>query len=127
MTPQREAINNKETTIYVQMPAKWVVENRVKIISPAQIILLVSLYYGITVNEMISKTRIRTICEARQMAMLMLKTFTAIPLIDIGVLLGNRHHTSVIHGVKTIRALIDTEYRFKMDKEILSNKIKTQL
>lgn len=55
---------------------------------------------GITIAEMKGKRRTRGIAYARHEAMYLLRTNTTMSLPAIGRIFGNRHHASVLHGVR---------------------------
>lgn len=112
--------------VYVQHPAKWIslVKEIKTTTAPALIILPVSFYYSVSIEDMKSKTRMRPIVVARQMSFYMLRRFTELSLHDIGKLFGDRDHTTVIHGLNTIRDLASTDKRIDRDITILTEKIK---
>lgn len=95
-----------------------VTPNKPREITPQLIIEAVSEHFHISIDQMIGKGRSSSIAKPRQIAMYLCKTMTDIPLDTIGSLLGNRDHSTIIHGVKKIgeeydinestRALIET-------------------
>lgn len=70
----------------------------------------------IPVEKMRSKRRDLEICEARHMAMFLIKKYTGASLSAIGKFFGNRDHTTVIHSIKHVNDMITTEkgYREKI-------------
>lgn len=56
--------------------------------------------HGISFKEMISVRRQKGLCRARQQAMWELREHTDLSLPQIGKLLGNRDHTTVLHGCR---------------------------
>ena len=87
-------------------------------ITPQLIIEVVSEHFQISLDQMISKNRSKDIARPRQIAMYLCKNMTDTSLDSIGVLLGGRDHSTIIHGVQKIsdeyesdtstRAMIDT-------------------
>jgi len=55
---------------------------------------------GIDVNEILTKTRIQPAVIARSILINVLRDKYAMPFTKIGVLLGNRDHTTMIHHVR---------------------------
>ena len=99
-------------------------ENRVTI---ENIQAIVSSYYKISKNEMLSPRRSRYLVRPRQIAIFLAKTLTSKSLPEIGREFANRDHTTVIHSVKTIEKIkkIDdglTGTLEKLKNDILYNK-----
>jgi len=61
-------------------------------------------YYGLTFEDIIRKTRKREIVQARQLAMYLCRKLTNTWIKDIGKIF-NKHHTTVIHAIKTVKDL----------------------
>jgi chromosomal replication initiator protein len=59
-------------------------------------------YFGIDTNKVREKTRKQEIVEARQIAMYLAKQFTYSSLKTIGLHLGGRYHSTVIHAIQTV-------------------------
>lgn len=78
----------------------------------------VSDYYNIPVEDMQSKSRRREITQARQVAMYFAKEMTSLSLKGIGKHFGGRDHSTVIHGIQTVKDLSETDrdYREKVDE-----------
>ena len=64
---------------------------------------------GIDLDTMLSKTRKREIVLTRQIAMTLAKYMTRESLADIGDAIGKKDHATVLHAIKTIHDLIDTD------------------
>lgn len=114
------------SSIFIVKPYFWVEDHNYLLypIKPSDIENIVSKYYLVTTEEMEGTWRKREVVVARQMAMVMLYKFTNLSLKDIGVIFGNRDHTTVIHAKKTIQDLCDTDRKIKKDYETLIIKIK---
>jgi len=67
---------------------------------------------GFSTTDLVVKTRIRRIVEARQLAMYFIKHNTKYPLRLIGDIY-KRKHATVLHANKTINNLADTEKRLR--------------
>ena len=82
----------------------------------------VASYFTISLNEMLSPRRSRSLVRPRQIAMYLAKKLTTQSLPDIGRQFNNRDHTTVIHAVKTIENLIINDQSFKKSVEDLKGK-----
>jgi len=77
--------------------------------------------FGVTIEDIISKTREQSVVFARHAFCLMVRKFTRLPLREIGELLGGRDHATILHSVKTATNLIEYDDQFKqMYDEALS-------
>ncbi len=72
-------------------------------------------YYKIRVADILSKKRTRNITRPRQMAMGVAKELTSHSLPEIGNAFGGRDHTTVLHAVRKIKELRETDHRFDDD------------
>ncbi len=88
---------------------------------------LVSEHFEVSVDTLQSKTRKRHVVIARQMSMYLIQKLTDQTLKTIGETLGGRDHSTVIHAVKTIRDLIETDLLIKEAQEELEKKIRLSL
>ncbi len=77
------------------------------------IIKTVCTYGNINRNVLISPWRKREICELRHIAMELIRKNTALSLVNIGVELGGRDHSSVISGISKVNDLFDTDKQFR--------------
>ena len=87
--------------------------NQVKIITVDKIQNIVSNYFNIPLNEMLSQRRSRPLARPRQIAMYLAKKMTTRSLPEIGRRFANRDHTTVIHAVKTITRLSEQDDEMK--------------
>ena len=83
--------------------------NQVKVVTVDKIQNIVSSFYNIPLNEMLSQRRSRPLARPRQIAMYLSKKLTTRSLPEIGRRFANRDHTTVIHAVKTIGRLIEKD------------------
>ncbi|MDR1666872.1 MAG: chromosomal replication initiator protein DnaA [Bacteroidales bacterium] len=87
------------------------------------ILQTVSDYYNMEREEVLSNTRKREIVQARQVAMYLSKHFTKTSLKSIGVQLGDKDHATVLHAIKTVNNLKETDRHFKVEIEELETKL----
>jgi chromosomal replication initiator protein len=72
-------------------------------------------YYGITVDEIVSKNRSRRIARPRQLVMYLARGETKASLPQVGRALGNRDHTTVLYGCDKIEDLMETDPSLRRD------------
>ena len=77
-------------------------------------------YYNIRLSDLLSSRRSRTIARPRQVAMYLSKILTTRSLPEIGRKFGGRDHTTVIHAVKRIESLQDSDNAIQEEVEVLS-------
>ncbi len=76
-------------------------------------------YYDISLNDLLSARRQRAIARPRQIAMFLAKQLTPRSLPDIGRRFGGRDHTTVLHALRRVEALIASDRRIESDVETL--------
>ncbi len=84
-----------------------------------EIMRKVSEHYNVRIADLLGPKRTRTIARPRQVAMYLAKTMTQRSLPEIGRRFGGRDHTTVIHAVRKITSLQDTDQRIAEDVTIL--------
>jgi chromosomal replication initiator protein len=82
-------------------------------------------HWNIRITEMSSARRSRSIARPRQVAMYLAKQLTSKSLPDIGRHFGDRDHTTVMHAVARVTALISTDAAFAEDVELLRRKLES--
>ena len=93
-------------------------------VTPDHIIKTVAEYFDITESEMTSRKKSSDIVYPRQICMYLCRTMTDAALSLIGKKLGNRDHTTVLHGYEKIQSDIDMNETVKNDIETLKKKIR---
>ena len=70
-------------------------------------------YYNVSIEDILSASRKRTIAVPRQVVMYLARTETDESLPRIGARLGNRDHTTILYGYEKVASLaeVDTEMR----------------
>lgn len=76
-------------------------------------------HYNIKISEMHSARRSRAVARPRQVAMYLSKQLTARSLPEIGRKFGGRDHTTVMHAVKKVDELRQSDHSFAEDVELL--------
>lgn len=77
-----------------------------------QIQRAVSAHYRLRVDDLKSKNNARQIAVPRQVAMYLCKRLTKHSFPEIGREFGGKHHTTVIHSVEKIEALVSKDQNF---------------
>ena len=77
--------------------------NEKKVVTPEIIINMVAEQFEITPADIIGNKRSSKIVYPRQIAMYLCRTMLDIPLTQVGSYIGNRDHTTVIHGINKIQ------------------------
>ncbi|MDE0590436.1 hypothetical protein OU789_10905 [Halocynthiibacter sp. C4] len=76
-----------------------------------EIIEAVAEYRGIPANDLRSTKRKRPVAHARQEAFFIAKKATGLSLRQIGRHIGNRDHTTVLHGLAAVKCrMTDADY-----------------
>ncbi len=76
-------------------------------------------YYNLRLADLLSSRRSRTIARPRQIAMYLSKMLTTRSLPEIGRMFGGRDHTTVIHAVKRVEDLRNSDIAIDEEVEIL--------
>ncbi|MGE5502927.1 MAG: chromosomal replication initiator protein DnaA [Actinomycetota bacterium] len=76
-------------------------------------------HFNIKLAEMSSARRSRQVARPRQVAMYLAKQLTSRSLPEIGRKFGGRDHTTVMHAVKKVEELRETDSNFSEDVELL--------
>jgi chromosomal replication initiator protein len=95
-------------------------------ITSAQILQQTADYFKLSMEELCSKSRTRTLVTARQIAMYLCRELTDMSLPKIGQELGGRDHTTVIHADRKIRELMAERRVIYNQVTELTNRIKQQ-
>ncbi len=90
-------------------------EREAKPITTEQIFAATAASYGVTVADLEGKSRRQPLARARQVAMYLCRELTDLSLPKLGVLFGGRDHTTVLHGINTVKKLMQS------DQELFEN------
>jgi chromosomal replication initiator protein len=81
-------------------------------------------HFGLKQADLISERRTRSVARPRQAAMWLAKQLTVRSLPDIGRRFGGRDHTTVLHAVRRIEELKQTDAQLAGDLEALTRKLR---
>jgi len=92
-------------------------------ISPETILREVADFYGVDLRAMQGRGRSRNIVIPRQVAMYLLREETESSLVDIGRMLGDRDHTTVMYGCEKIAEELNTDSRLRQEVNTIREKL----
>lgn len=81
-------------------------------------------HFNLKQADLLSERRTRSVARPRQIAMYLCKQHTTRSYPDIGRRFGGRDHTTVLHGVRKIEALIATDEQIARDVEALTRRLR---
>lgn len=118
-------LENREITVSLAEEAlKDIISpDEKKEITPALIISVVAEHFHITSDDIKSTKRNSEIVLPRQIAMYLCNTMTSVGLKKIGAEMGNRDHSTVLHGANKIASQIKTSDSISSTVEILKKKL----
>lgn len=91
---------------------KDIIPEQHKVINIETIQKFVGDYYNLKVKHLKSKSNSKRIAFPRQIAMYLCKQLTKASLPEIGEKFGGKHHSTVIHSIKKIAALMEKDKEF---------------
>jgi chromosomal replication initiator protein len=80
-------------------------------------------HYNVRLSDLIGPKRLRTIARPRQIAMYLSKELTPRSLPEIGRRFGGRDHTTIMHGVRRIEELMQTDSQMADDLQLLRRQL----
>ncbi|WP_346845697.1 chromosomal replication initiator protein DnaA [uncultured Rothia sp.] len=95
-------------------------------ITTTQVLTATASYFSVSIEDLQSKSRNRTLVTARQIAMYLLRELTDMSLPKIGQEFGGRDHTTVMHADRKIRELMAERHQIFNQVTELTNKIKQE-
>lgn len=85
---------------------------------------VVANFYGIKIADLNAANRSRNIARPRQIAMYLAKTLTSDSLPKIGKEFGGKNHATVLHSVKLIKELMNSDQKILQEVKSLEEKIR---
>jgi chromosomal replication initiator protein len=118
-------LDKKEITIELAEEAlkDLISPNQSREITPELIIQVVSDHFNLNPLDIASVKRNKEIVYPRQIVMYLCREMTAAPLQMVGKYLGNRDHTTIIHGHDKIQKDLETSETLRNTIEVLKKKI----
>ncbi len=84
-------------------------------LTPQTIIACVAKYFSLSVDDLQSKSRDKSVVVPRQISMYLVREETSASLEQIGQLLGGRDHTTVMHGWDKMSGLVQEDHQLRND------------
>lgn len=97
-------------------------EKTIKDLTVDEIMRAVAQFYGVKMEEILSKERTQTLVTPRQVAMFLSCKLTTRSLVEIGRSFGKTHAT-VYHGAQTIQKRIDVEEELRKTVENITSQL----
>ncbi len=92
-------------------------------IDPQRILSEVATYFGVQVDDLLARSRKRTVSVPRQVAMYLLIHEIGLPPTQVGRLLGGRDHSTVIHGAGKINGEMNEDSELRHDVQAIKESI----
>lgn len=80
-------------------------------------------HYGVTLSQLRSAKRVKSISLARHISMYLMKKYCDNSLLDIGIFFNRKDHSTVIHAIEKIEQLKLSDQIFNQEIQNLENKI----
>lgn len=92
--------------------------------NPEAIRNLVAKAWGLAGEELASPSRARHVVVPRQVAMLLIKEVLDVPLRRVGEALGGRHHSTVLHSIRTVKDQLKNDGELRSKVELLEEDLR---
>jgi len=92
-------------------------------VQPLEVVRRVAEAYGIPMDRMLGRDRTHEVALPRQIAMYLSKELIGASLPEIGRAFGGKDHTTVLHAVDKIQALLREDPKFKKTLDTLTQSI----
>ena len=89
------------------------VSNSIQEVSVEYIVNVICNYQDIAIEDFYSKSKKRELVQARQLAMYFSRKHTKLSLSVIGQQCGGKDHATVLHALKTVTNLLETDKQFR--------------
>ena len=127
-TPQDDAIQawvERQKAIPIKKAPWFSVEDDLGPVGPRtplvdEIIAATAQHYKFSMSEMLATRRFAPIVRARQVAMHLAKTLTMRSLPEIGRRFGGMDHTTILHAVRKIESLRQTDSKLENDLQAIA-------
>ncbi|MCB1160388.1 MAG: hypothetical protein KDK45_22990, partial [Leptospiraceae bacterium] len=114
----------EEITVEETIKLLGAASEKKRVLHPDTVVDVVCNFYNIKPTQLRGSKRDSIFVKPRHMCMFLLKEDVKLTLLEIGNLLGGRDHTTVMHGVEKIEALLkNQEERVVSEISFLRNKL----
>jgi chromosomal replication initiator protein len=120
------SLNNTPITIdLVKQIMSHIIKQKDKEITIDMILKEVSSHFSVTIGDMRSSKRIKSIMLPRQVAMYLSRKMTDSSLVSIGEKLGGKDHATVLHSIKKIDNELNVKKELKSTVEKIVQRLKS--
>ena len=91
-------------------------------IMPRRVIDVVAKYYSLEATDLLGKSRVKDIKDARQIAMYLLNEELGLSTVKVGAEF-KKDHTTIMHGVKMVKQNLKTDFNLREQITELREKI----
>lgn len=117
-------VNDSEITLpMAERIVSRLVKLRTKHITPELVVNTTCKYYKVTHKELNSASRKATIVRARQAAMYLMQKHTNLSTTQIGLHIGRRDHTTVLHACRQVDVKIKTQPGYKEEIQAIEQEM----
>lgn len=107
--------SNIDQSLVNRLLPRFVEQTRAEELTIEEVCHHVCDYFHISEQTMMSKSRKQEAVYARQVAMYLANRHTKQSTVQIGRAIGNRNHATVLHSIKQVRNLLETDERTRLD------------
>lgn len=100
------------------------ISNNAKEITVEDVFKIVCDHFKVNFELVKSNTRKREVAQARHLCMYFAKMHTKATLVNIGMLCGNKNHATVLHALRSVNNMMETDKNFKYCVEELERRLK---
>jgi len=121
----QSSLNHRPVTIELakEMVDKYI-KGIAKEISMEYIQKIVGEYFNVPIEKINANKRDREVVQPRQICMFFAKKYTKLTYATIGSYCGGKDHTTVLHAIRTISNLYDTDKKMKIYIDEIDKKMK---
>lgn len=94
-----------------------------KSLTPKQLISTVATFYDISIEDILGACRKKNLAVPRQIIMYLMREELKSSYPSIGQELGNRDHTTAMHGYEKISDLVDQDEKISQDVQLIKEKL----
>lgn len=105
---------------------RMIVKIESRVITCENVLTLVIQNFGVDLKSINSKSRKKEIVQARQAAMHLCKRHTTQSIVRIGTIVGGRDHATVLHAIKSVDDMLDTDATFRAKYEQVEQQLKSR-
>jgi chromosomal replication initiator protein len=81
-------------------------------------------HFGVTQQQVFSRSRKRDYVQVRQVSMYLAQKYTKMPASRIGLLIGGRDHSTVLHSCNTVEQRLKIDQAFSAEISSIENSFK---